>query len=234
MMRVIKKFLWTSLFFALIVIFGLSYLGFVPGLSGLFGSGKPVDLQASTTANDLLSAEVKLGQEVLTDKDRVPSLKTIRNGGTSTVNTRLTGREFAAHLEAIHPIKNVQVVFYADGTFAASGQIDKSRIVGYAKMLGYEKVSEVNVLHTINKYLPGSPTVYLRGSGGIADGVPTMKLSEAKIGRLPASTTGVAKVLVDYAKWNLEKVPGLDITTMNITGDGVSIIGTVPAAVPQL
>ncbi len=233
MIKAIKKFLWTVGFLAIGVIVGLAYLGFIPGLSNLFGSATPRDLQAAYNAADLASAQRKLDQEILAN-ETAPSLKTIRNGGVSTVDTVLNGREFAAHLEAIHPVKDLQIVFHDDGTFEASGRIDKPRILKYVKLLGYTKVTDIDVLGTVNKFLPGSPTFYLRGRGAITNGVPSMDLDEAKLGRLPASTSGLAKALVEYAKLNLDKIPGLDITTMKIVASGVSVIGDVPAAVPAL
>lgn len=233
MIKAFKKFLWTVGFLFLGVVLGLGYLGFIPGISNLFGSNTPQDLQAVHTAADLASAQAKLDQEILTGESS-PSLRTIQNGGKSDVNIRLSGKEFAAHLEAIHPVKDLQVVFAADGSFEASGRIDKGRILKYAKLLGYADISEVDVLKTVNTYLPGSPSFYLKGRGAITDGVPTMVVDKAKLGRLPASGSGLAKALVEYAKLNLDKVPGLDITTMNITADGVSVIGVVPAVVPKL
>lgn len=233
MIKAFKKFVWTTGFLLLGVIVGLGYLGFIPGLSNLFGSNTPRDLRAATTPADLMSAQAKLEQEILTN-EKTPSLRSLRNGGTSTVNTRLTGREFAAHLEALHPIQDVQILFHEGGTFEASGRIDKARMMKYVRLLGYTTIADVDVLATVNTYLPGSPSFYLKGQGAIANGVPTMTLEEAKIGRIPAVPAGVAKALVDYAKLNLEKIPGLDLTTMNISADGVSVIGTVPAVVPQL
>lgn len=233
MIKAIKKFLWTLGFLVVGAIVGLAYLGFVPGLSDLFGSNTPRDLQAAHTAADLTSAQTKLDQTILTG-ETAPSLKTIKNGGSSTVDTVLTGREFAGHLEAIHPVKDLQIVFHDDGTFEAAGRIDRPRIVTYAKLLGFSNVGEVDVLGAVNKYLPGSPIFYLRGRGSIEKGVPIMTLTEAKLGRLPASTAGLAKTLVAYAKLNLDKIPGLDIATMKIGANGVSVVGDVPAAVPAL
>lgn len=233
MIKAFKRLIWTVGFILAAIVLLLGYLGFIPGLSNLFGSNTPRDLQAAYTPADLASGQAKLDQEILAGES-APSLRTIQNGGTSDVNTRLTNKEFAAHLEAIHPVKDLQVVFHDDGSFETSGRIDKGRITKFIQLLGYTNVSEVDVLKTVNKYLPGSPSFYLKGKGAIADGVPTMTLDEAKIGRIPASTSGLAKALVEYAKLNLDKIPGLDVTTMNITADGVSVIGTVPAAVPQL
>lgn len=229
----IKKFLWTTTFLLVGVLLGLGYLGFIPGISNLFGSNTPRELNAATSPMDLRSGQAKLDQEILTG-EAMPSLKTIQNSGTTEVNTRLTGKEFAAHVEAIHPVQDLQIVFHTDGSFEAAGRVDKNRILKYSKFLGYANISDIDVLATVNTYLPGSPTFYIKGTGSITDSIPTMDLQEARIGRLPASAQGLAKALVEYAKLNLEKVPGLDITTMNITADGVSVIGTVPAAVPKI
>lgn len=233
MIKAFKRFLWTIGLLIVGVILGLGYLGFVPGLSSLFGSATPRDLQATHNAADVVSAQAKLKQQLLT-KETTPSLSTIRNGGTSEINTTLTGREFSAHAEAVNPVKDLQVVFHTDGTFEAAGRIDKSRIFTYVRLLGYAKVTDAGVLGAVNQYLPGSPTFYIKGTGAVTKGIASMTLTEARLGRLPASTTALAKALVEYYKLSQDKIPGFDITTMNVGASGLTVVGTVPAVIPAL
>jgi len=49
---------------AIVVLVG-GYLGFIPGVSGLFGSDQPRDLGAAYTEADLASGQAKLKQQSL-------------------------------------------------------------------------------------------------------------------------------------------------------------------------
>ena len=47
--------------FVLLVVLVLGYLGFMPGVSALFGSSTPKDLGVTYTAQDFASAHAKMG-----------------------------------------------------------------------------------------------------------------------------------------------------------------------------
>lgn len=63
-MKTFFKFVgFLILILIIVVILLLGYLGFVPGVSAIFGSNKPRDLGITHTQADLDSAQTKLGQK---------------------------------------------------------------------------------------------------------------------------------------------------------------------------
>lgn len=216
----------------ILVVLGLGYLGFVPGVSSLFGSNKPRDLNAAYTEADLQTAQGKLQQTLVEPSVAMPA-DIIRNAGTSQVTAQLAGKEWAAHIDAMHPVRNVQVVFHNDGTFEATGQIEKDRIVPFARMLGFTEVTESDIMSYVDKYLPGNPVFYLKGSGEITNNESSMSLKSVEVGRLPVDPDWAGSLLEQYADALLDTVPGLDVSDMRVVNGQLQFEGTVPKSYPR-
>lgn len=215
----------------LVLIFG--YLGFVPGVSALFGSDKPVDLGAAYSSADQEAANAKFGQKFVEVSKSIDPLTLMRAADTVPVSESFSAKQIAAHIEETHPVSDVQVVFHADGSFAASGRIDKSRITGFLKSLGIAEIDDTGILAAIDKYLPGNPPFYLEGSGSIASERVTLQLTQAKIGRLPFATDAFASGLTQYAEAVMKNVPHFDVEAIAIENEQLSFRGTAPAIVPK-
>lgn len=227
------KFFATIVMVAIVLIVGvLGYAGLIPGVSAVFGANKPRDLGVPHTAQDLVSGQAKLQQTFVRPTEAL-TIKTILNAGSSAVNTTLTAAEWAAHLEAIHPVKDLQVKFLSDGTFEASGRVDKARIFDAVKLLGYTNVSQAKTLETVKKYLPGDAVFYMKGRGEMVDDKATVALDRYELGRLPVGQGAFSKMLASYANLMADNVPGLSIKVLEVKDGNLHIEGKAPKQLPQ-
>ena len=231
-MKIFKLFTTIIFLLILLVVGVLGYAGAIPGVSAVFGSNKPRDLKSPHTAQDLVAGQAKLGQSfshvTLTD-----TVTTILKSGTVKVDTTLSAAEWAAHLEAIHPVKDLQIKLLDDRTFEAAGRIDTSRIAQAVQLLGYTNISEAKVLRMVEKYLPNNAVFFLRGKGSIIDNKPTIALDRVEIGRLSIATGSVAKTLTSYAQLWIDHVPGLSLSILEIQSSQVRVSGSIPKQIPQ-
>lgn len=230
--KIFRRLLAIILIPIIAVVLILGYLGFIPVVSGWFGSDKPQDLGAAWSEIDRASANEKYGQEFVDIESGQNPNTILRASRANSIDAVFTGKEIAAHVEETHPVKDVQVVFHADGSFEASGRIDKSRIVNFLRATGVERVDEAGVLATIDRYLPGNPVFYMKGRGSVTNDQAKLDLDQAKIGRLPLSTSAFAEGLVAYAETIMANVPHFDPESVSITDGQLRYLGTAPAIVP--
>lgn len=214
-----------------VVVLILGYLGFVPGVSALFGSNKPRDLGAPHTEADRVSANSKLQQTVV-ELGADVDWQSVLAGGTKTVDALLTQLEIAAHLEAMHPVKNLQVKIGTNGTTEVAGQFDTGRIPAFLRLLGLSSSDQLAALSWIDRYLPGDPAFYGRGQASIVNNTPTLTLERVELGRLPISIAWAENGIEDYARVLLENIPNLSIETMAVENGQVRFTGTTPSQVP--
>lgn len=227
------KFIVTIIFVVFILIVGiLGYAGIIPGVAAIFGANKPRDLGALHTAQDLVSGQAKL-QQTFVKPSGTLTVKTILNTGASTINANLTEQEWAAHVEAMHPVKNLQVKFHTDGTFEASGRVDKSRIFDTVKLLGYANISETEVLNNVEKYFPGDAVFYMKGAGEMVNDKAAVTLERFELGRLPIGKGTISGTMESYAKLMADTIPGLAVKMMEVRNGQLHFEGTAPKQVPQ-
>lgn len=231
MKKLLRRWLISFGILAGLIALGLGYLGFLPGISALFGSNRPVDLGAAPTESDRVSANQKFDQE-FTEPESASAFDLLRSARPVSVDTSLTEREIAAHIMETHPISELQIKFDRNGTFEAAGKIDKSRIASMIESLGFSQADQLAILNSIDRYIPGQPTFYLAGRGAVSNDQATLTLSAAKIGRLPMATGPMADGLVAYAEAVMKQVPGFDVASLTIENGQAVYRGTAPAVVP--
>lgn len=215
-----------------IIVLILGYLGFVPGVSALFGSDKPRDLGVPHTEADRTSANAKLQQTIVELTANADPQTTLRSGA-STVDALLTQPEIAAHLEEMHPVRDLQVKISANGTTEVAGRIDTGRIPDFLRLLGLSSSDQLAVLSWIDRYLPGQPAFYGRGQASIINHTPALTLERVELGRLPVSSSWVESGMEDYTRVFLNHVPNLSIETMTVANGQVRFTGTTPKEVPS-
>lgn len=186
-MKLVGKFsLLLILLVAVGLILGLGYLGFIPGLSSLFGSDKPRDLGVIYTEADRLSGRAKSQMEYvsLANADTTPGgFQTL---GSRPVTAELTSAEITAIMNnkpwKYYPYKNVQLKFNADGSAEISGVLIKERVAEYGASFGAPKEAIVFV----NKFLPSEPVFYLKGRAALTENkVSLFEPQVFEIGRFP-------------------------------------------------
>jgi hypothetical protein len=201
-------------------------------VSALFGSDKPRDLGVPHTEADRASANAKLQQTIVQLNPDINPQTTLRSGA-STVDALLTQQEIAAHLEEMHPVRNLQVKISASGTTEVAGQIDTGRIPDFLRLLGLSSSDQLAVLSWIDRYVPGNPAFYGRGQASIINNTPELTLERVELGRLPISNSWVESSVEDYTRVLLDKVPNLSIETMTVANGQVRFTGTTPKEVPS-
>lgn len=229
-MILIKFFL--GIFFLIIIVgvLGLGYLGLIPGLSGLFGSDKPRNLGVHFSAKDFNSAQTKLNQKFVQATSN-PGAQ-FKSSLGNKVDTVLSQEEYTAHVEKIHPVSDMQVKF--DGsTFEMSGRIDKSRIPQFARTWGITNASDAEILNVVNKYYPGDPIFYLKGTGGAKNNDLQINVTKAELGRLPVPQDQAAKAVELYTETLFNSVPGFYVEESSIDNGKLHFKGSTVNEVPM-
>ena len=201
-MGFIKRFVVGLIVVIIVVVLGLGYLGFVPGVSKLLGSDKPRDLGITYTAADLKSITSKnhVQRIVLESAPDIKSSFVLK--GTQAINNVFTDKEITARLGQesdwlFNPFTNVQVKIGKDGTVEASGVVRVDRLRGYAEATGVSSTDIEAISKGMDKYkVPRiSFPAYVKGSLSIENNKLNIDLSELYIGKIP-----VAKALYSQAK----------------------------------
>src|SRR5664280_1447887 len=109
-----RRFVIGLIVVVILVILGLGYLGFVPGVSKILGSDKPRDLGITYTAADLKSITSKnhVQRIVLESAPDIESSFVLK--GAQAINNVFTDKEITARLGQesdwmFNPFTNVQI-----------------------------------------------------------------------------------------------------------------------------
>jgi hypothetical protein len=214
-----------------VLVFG--YLGFVPGVSNLFGSNKPKDLGVTYTAADYASAHARNGTtHTILPAGTLPE-NSIVFSGSHAVNTVYSQAEINALINTrqweFYPLKNCQLRINPDNTVEFSGNIIMNRLKGYETALNLG-----NNMDAITKYLkfvPGNPAFYAKGTVEIANGqIVNTSITQFKVGKLtftkPVQDNLSSLISNAYSEINAYK--GFSITTLKFANGKVQFVGTLP------
>jgi hypothetical protein len=185
MSRGLKVFLGIIGTIIIIIVLFLGYLGFIPGVSAIFGSNKPRDLGVKYTAADLASARAKSQIEYEVLPANTPLEQSLIRTGSRPIDATFTSAEITSLMNdrpfKYWPYKNVQMKFNADGSAEVSGQLIKDRLPGYCASIGVSKT----VADKVIKYLPANTIFYVKGKASLSDNkVSLLDPSKVEIGRL--------------------------------------------------
>lgn len=193
-MGFLKGVVVTLVIIAVVVVLGLGYLGFIPGVSSLFGADKPRDLGVTYTAADLASAKAKSGRQVTELQPNLAPADSLKFSGTKPVDVSLTQAEFNAYINdkwEYYPVTDVQVKISPDGVAEASGILRIDRFHGLAEALQVPQNVRDSVKDYI-KYIPGNPAFYVKGKAEVINGqITTLDFPEVQIGKLNIAQTGI-------------------------------------------
>src|SRR5450830_79222 len=202
-MGFIRRFVVGLIVIVILVILGLGYLGFVPGVSKILGSDKPRNLGITYyTDADLkpITSKNHVQRIVLESAPDIKSSFVLK--GTQAINNVFTDKEITARLGQesdwlFNPFTNVQVKIGKDGTVEASGVVRVDRLRGYAEATGVSSQEIEAISKGMDKYkVPRiSFPAYVKGSLSIENNKLNIDRSELYIGKIP-----VAKALYGQAK----------------------------------
>lgn len=233
MKKFLKIVLWIVLIVALIGVWVLGYFGLIPGISAIFGSDQPRDLGAPHTEADLMSGQAKLGQAFVEPSAGMDPYEQLRASAASPVDAQLTNTEYAAHIEQVHPIDDVQVVF-AGSEIEVSGRITRSRIPGFLRTMGLtDDSNEAEVLSAIDRYMPVDPVFYFRGGAVAENDDMEITLTEAEFARFPVAPEEASEVLEFYLETIIAQTPSLQADRVTIESGQMHFRGTATAEVPR-
>ena len=212
----------------------VGYLGFLPGVSNVFGSNQPKDLGVTYSESDYQSAHARNGTtHTVLPGGSIPE-HSIQFSGQHPVDTTYTQSEFNALLNyrqwQYYPLKQCQLKINPDGTLEFSGVVIVSRIKGYMQALG---VSE-NSLKTITgylKYIPGNAAIYAKGRFEIINGqIINTELTNFKVGNLNLTNQVKNKLssIISGVYSQMDAYPGFTVKTLTFNNGQVQFEGTLP------
>jgi hypothetical protein len=222
--------------FVLLVVLVLGYLGFMPGVSALFGSSTPKDLGVKYTAQDYANAHAKMGS-VMQDTTATSIKDSIKYSGSKPVTASFTSEELTATANSgkwkYRPVKDVQVKVSKDGTVEVSGIIIKNRIDKVAEVYGYT-AEDIKKGEDIIGFVPGNPTFYAKGKATVINNQVSLNIEEMQIGKIDAKnliSEGQAQSIVDSG---IAQVPGLNVKSLTFEDGKMNFDGTVPASITRV
>jgi len=229
-----RKVFYVFLVVMIIIVLGLGYLGFMPGVSKIFGSDKPRNLGVVASAEDEQAVMDKLAVQYL----GLTGSTSFSISGQKSVDTAFTDKELTA-LMASHekmwkhyPVSNAQVRFNADGTAEVSGILRTDRIFEYAAATGID-TSDVKKWMDKVKIAVNNPPFYVKGRAEVNSGVLSGALMKVEVGRLPIPLSLIAPDESDvnsFAQNRLSKA-GVRVEEGSFGEGKVNFKGTIPAQV---
>lgn len=233
-MKFLKGLLITIGALVVIIVLVLGYLGFVPGVSNLFGSNKPKNLGVTYTQADYDSAHLKDG----TTHTIIPSSSSPQGSiifsGSHPVNAVYTQAEITALFNdrqwEYYPLKNIQIRINADNTEEISGTVITSRLKGYAEALNLVGSNQA----AIDKYLnliPGNPAFYAKGTVEVENGqIVNTDITDFKIGNLTLTKQVQDNLqgIISHAYTEMAAYPGFEMTTLQFSNGEVKFVGALP------
>jgi hypothetical protein len=229
-MKFLKGLAITIGVLVIVVVLVLGYLGFVPGVSNIFGSNKPRDLGVTYTAADYASAHARNG----TTHTVLPagSVPNIIFSGSHPVNTVYTQAEINALINnrqwSNYPLKNCQLKINPDNTIEFSGTLIIDRLKGYETSLN---LGDMSAILDFLKYLPGDPAFYAKGTVEIENGqIVNTDITEFKLGNITLTNQVQDNLqsLTSNVYSEIAAYPGFSITTLKFSNGDMQFKGTLP------
>ena len=197
-----------------VLVFG--YLGFVPGVSNLFGSNKAKDLGVTYTAADYASAHARNG-----------TTHTILPAGTIPENSIVFSGSHAVN--TVYSQAEINALINPDNTVEFSGNIIMNRLKGYETALNLG--DNMDAITKYLKFVPGNPAFYAKGTVEIANGqIVNTSITQFKVGKLTFTKEVQDNLssLISNAYSEINAYKGFSITTLKFANGKVQFVGTLP------
>ncbi len=214
----------------------LGYLGFIPGLSSVFGADKPRNLGVTYTAADYDSAHRKSGIQLSSLPDTGKSEGSIVMTGKQPLTSTFSSAEITAAANErkwkYWPISKVQVKFNSDGSMESSGVLNIGKLVSYAQALGLAQADIKQALDAL-KSIPTNPAFYVKLKTTVTDNKVSMDVQQAELGRLsltPDIIKNAQGKVIDAFNAYLASSPNISIKSLSFADGKVNFDGTLPAA----
>jgi len=229
-----KKFLITLIIIVLLIVLVIGYLGFVPGLSTLMGTNKPIDLGVSTVKDSLSSADKKVNISRVAMTGQAPAGKSISYEGSHNANLSLSSAEFSALLlsggwEFSEAVQNMQIKMDKDGKVEASALVDIDKLEKYLNNTGLVDTKDFKAYTDKIKVFEKTAPIYLAGTGEVVNNKVKLNLDSVKVGRLPIPMNSES---VGYLSQLLERrisaISGFQIDSAKVEDGQLNFKGSLP------
>ena len=252
-----KRILVRIIIVVIIILLIGGYLGFIPGISNLFGSNRPRNLGVNCDPKDFESAKRKTGVSFIALEPNSPLKDSIKFSGKRSINTQLTSEELTSLVREIKwkylPLKKISMKVNNDGYLETSSVIEGSKVTAALKAYNiipetsfmipsiYENVYALDgkeginkfysTIDMVSKFLKSNPSFYTKAKANIYNNkLIDFKIDAVYLGRL--NITGIAKTSEGSIKGLIEDMlnntPGLFISSLTFKDMKVHMEGTIP------
>ena len=242
-MKVLVGFLIGIAAVVVIAVLVLGYLGFVPGVSNVFGSNKPVKLGTTFALQDYQSAITKTGIKM---NDNLANLAVLKSdkvyGPPMPVNVDFTPSEALAFLNLKpypdKPVKDWQLRFNSDNSVEISGLVDIEKITNYALQYGASAENVQQALDIVKKIgvLTKELPIYAKGQVSVVNGQVNFNADNLKVGKLSIPTSQVnnrQNEINDILNKVEQRTTGFTVKNASIVSGKLHFEGTLPSTVSK-
>jgi len=235
MLKLFKRLLLFIIAVLAVVILIAGYLGFMPGVSSLFGSDKPKDLGVTYTAEDYDSYVAKAKVKFEDLASGLPPRESLKFSGQQDTNASFLDKEVTAMVGSdkwkYYPVSNTQIKISSDGMVEVSGTLRLDRLPNYALAEGIIS-SDYEAAMDYLKYIKTNPAFYVKGTGYVTDNKVSLNLSQASIGRLnlPQSELIKQRASIErFVEGRIKFVPNFNIKSLTFQDGKMNFDGSFPA-----
>jgi hypothetical protein len=231
-MKILMAVVITVLVIVLILVGVVAYMGFMPGVSDLFGFNKPKDLGVTYTAADLASFNAKRAPFVLESYPRTSDDDPVKFSGLQQIKAAFTSAELTAAAnakKAFYPLTDVQVKITQD-IMEISGKIQTGRVGNYASWLGIPKDKIKAVTDIVTKF-PANPPAYIKGKFEMINNrVTKFNVIDATIGKLNVTNqivdnaNGIRSAIEDAISYQKDK---MQVQSLKIENGLLNFVGAL-------
>jgi hypothetical protein len=222
----------------LIGVLALGYFGFVPGLSDIMGANKPKDLGVASRPSDLEKANTKLGVTIKTLPHTESGADSLTRSGEQQVATSFTSAELTALFNdhasrwKYYPIKDIQINIHDDGVVEVSGVLQVDRFNGFADAIGIPEGTRSEIRPYLS-YVTGNPSIYLKGTLKVSNGVAQSNIEELQVGKLVIPADQLRSIEPYLQQFIQERVDGkiIHINSASFSGGKVNLDVEIPTEV---
>lgn len=209
----------------------LGYMGFIPIVSGFFGSNQPRELGVEYTNDDLNSANEKTGVQLISLSEDTPDSQSLQYFGVTKIKASFSDKELTALIAngkwKFHPVTNTQLKINPDDTVEVAGILRLDRIHGFAAAYGITE-SEVDAAFKKIRFITNNPAFYAKGRLTVENNVFKIDLVELWLGRLKVPLSWFSDYMdkIDsFISDRLKFIPGIGVRSAKFE-NGLFVLDT--------
>ncbi len=229
-----KKFLIFIIVIVLLIVLIIGYLGFIPGLSALMGTNKPIDLEVLASKESLSLADKKVGISHMVITSLAPDGKNIKYEGSHKADLTLSSVEFSSLLQSggwefSEAVKDIQIKMNKDGKVQASALVNVDKLEKYLSNTGLVNTKDFKTYSDKIKVLEKTVPIYMAGTGEVVNNKVKLNLDSVKVGRLPIPMNAESSgYLVQLLENRIDSIPGFRVDSAKVEDGQLNFKGSLP------